>query len=118
MQVPGYNVAYVGNIAFEAEEGDLQELMADCSITKVRLHTDKDTGRFKGFAHIHFADEESLDRCEEQHAPYRKSMPPAGAAMHGAEEGLCGQGHGIRWRVPEGAAPEGWVCTGEEASIG
>ena len=58
----GYNVAYVGNIAFEAGEEDLRELMGDCTITKVRLHTDRDTGRFKGYAHVHFADEESLDR--------------------------------------------------------
>ena len=63
MQVAGYNVAYVGNIAFEAGEQDLRELMTDCTITKVRLHTDRDSGRFKGYAHVHFADEESLDRA-------------------------------------------------------
>ena len=68
MQVPGYNVAYIGNIAFEADEGDIRELMGDCTITKVRLHTDKDTGNFKGYAHVHFADEESLDR-------YNAAMP-------------------------------------------
>ncbi len=61
-QVEGYNVAYVGNIAFEAGESDLRELLAGCEITKVRRHTDKDTGKFKGYAHVHFADEESLDR--------------------------------------------------------
>lgn len=63
LQVPGYNVAYVGNIAFEADVNDMRELMGDCNITKVRMHTDKDTGKFKGYAHVHFADEESLDRC-------------------------------------------------------
>jgi len=67
VQVTGYNVAYVGNIAFEAGEEDLRELMGDCTITKVRLHTDRDTGRFKGYAHVHFADEESLDRQAKLH---------------------------------------------------
>lgn len=62
IQVEGYNVAYVGNIAFEADEDDLRELFSGCNITKVRMHTDKDTGKFKGYAHVHFADEESLDR--------------------------------------------------------
>ena len=62
VQVEGYNVAYIGNIAFEAGEDDLRELMSDCTITKVRLHTDRASGRFKGYAHVHFADEESLDR--------------------------------------------------------
>jgi RNA recognition motif-containing protein len=60
--VEGYNVAYVGNIAFEADESDLRELLSGCDITKVRRHTDKDTGKFKGYAHVHFADEDSLDR--------------------------------------------------------
>jgi nucleolin len=55
--VPGYNVAYVGNIAFEADVNDLRELMSDCDVTKVRMHTDKDTGKFKGYAHVHFADD-------------------------------------------------------------
>ncbi|EIE27417.1 RNA-binding domain-containing protein [Coccomyxa subellipsoidea C-169] len=64
-KVEGYNVAYVGNIAFEAGESDLRELLAGCEITKVRRHTDKDTGKFKGYAHVHFADEESLDRAME-----------------------------------------------------
>ena len=58
----GYNVAYIGNIAFEAEEGDLRDLLHNCEITKVRMHTDMVSGRFKGYAHVHFADEESLDR--------------------------------------------------------
>lgn len=55
-------MAYVGNIAFEADESDLRELLSGCDITKVRRHTDKDTGKFKGYAHVHFADEDSLDR--------------------------------------------------------
>lgn len=29
----------------------------------VRLHTDKESGRSRGFAHVHFADEASLDRA-------------------------------------------------------
>jgi hypothetical protein len=31
-------------------------------VSKVRLHTDKDTGKSKGFAHVHFDTEEGLDR--------------------------------------------------------
>lgn len=30
-------------------------------ISQVRLHTDKVTGRSKGFAHVHFADDAALE---------------------------------------------------------
>ncbi len=62
MQTPGYPVAYVGNIGFDVHSSELRKVFEDCNVTKVRLHTDKDTGKSKGFAHIHFADDECLDR--------------------------------------------------------
>lgn len=57
----GYDVAYVGNIAYEADEDAVRALFEPFGVTKVRLHTDKDTGKPKGFAHVHFKDEPSLD---------------------------------------------------------
>jgi RNA recognition motif-containing protein len=39
----------------------VKALFAAHGVTKVRLHTDKDTGKFRGFAHVHFKDEASLD---------------------------------------------------------
>lgn len=61
-QVDGYNVAYVGNVAFEAGPSQLTEVFEGCRVSFVRLHTDKQTGQSKGFAHVHFEDEDSLDR--------------------------------------------------------
>lgn len=34
-RTPGYNVAYVGNIAFEATAEDVSTLFAECGVTKV-----------------------------------------------------------------------------------
>ncbi len=62
-QTPGYCAAYVGNIAFEASEDDLRAVFEGLAVTRVRMHTDADTGRFKGYAHVHFGDEASLDAC-------------------------------------------------------
>ena len=62
LQTPGYHVAYVGNVAFNANQAQLKEVFEGCEVTIIRLHTDKDTGKSKGYAHVHFADEESLDR--------------------------------------------------------
>lgn len=35
-QVPGYYVAYCGNIAFDATAAELEEVFADCGVTQVR----------------------------------------------------------------------------------
>lgn len=64
-KVQGYNVAYVGNVAFTASPDDIRSLFEPYGATLVRLHTDKDTGKPKGYAHVHFKDEESLDRAIE-----------------------------------------------------
>lgn len=34
-----------------------------CNVTRVRMHTDKVTGDFKGFAHVHFKTGDDLDRA-------------------------------------------------------
>jgi len=60
-KVAGYNVAYVGNVAYEVDDNALKALFAPYGVTLVRLHTDKDTGKPKGYAHVHFKDEASLD---------------------------------------------------------
>ena len=62
LQVAGYHVAYVGNLDFDATDIEVQQIFPDCNVTKVRLHTDRHTGKSRGFAHVHFLDEESLDR--------------------------------------------------------
>ena len=62
-QTPGYCVAYVGNIAFEATEADLRAVFEGLAVARVRMHTDAASGCFKGYAHVHFSDEASLDSC-------------------------------------------------------
>ncbi|KAI8476218.1 MAG: hypothetical protein J3K34DRAFT_516642 [Monoraphidium minutum] len=65
LKTPGYNVAYVGNIAFEVTPDELREVFSGCGAKLVRLHTDQATGRSKGYAHVHFEDEGGLDRAME-----------------------------------------------------
>ena len=40
-QTPGYHVAYVGNIDFDATADHVREVFTGCGVTTVRLHTDK-----------------------------------------------------------------------------
>uniref|UniRef100_A0A061R067 Nucleolin n=1 Tax=Tetraselmis sp. GSL018 TaxID=582737 RepID=A0A061R067_9CHLO len=60
-KAPGYNVVYVGNLPFDAAEDDIRAHFAGCSISKVRIHTDKATGASRGYAHVHFEDDASVD---------------------------------------------------------
>ncbi len=44
---------YVGNLSFETTEADLKELFAHSgSVETVRIITDRDTGRSKGFGFV------------------------------------------------------------------
>ena len=51
------NKLYVGNLVYQVSEGDLRNLLSSCGeIADLRLITDRDTGRSKGFAFVTFAD--------------------------------------------------------------
>lgn len=56
----GYNRIYVGNLSWETTEDELKKLFSDCRISSIRLGKDKETGEFRGFAHVDFADSLSL----------------------------------------------------------
>lgn len=58
--IEGYNRIYVGNLAWDITEVDLRKFFSDCKISSIRFGTDKETGDFKGFAHVDFSDGTSL----------------------------------------------------------
>lgn len=58
--VDGYNRIYIGNLSWDITEDDLRKLFADCTVTSIRFGKDKETGEFKGYAHVEFADALSL----------------------------------------------------------
>ena len=48
---------YVGNLSFETTEGELRELFGQAgSVETVRIITDRDTGRSKGFGFVEMQD--------------------------------------------------------------
>ncbi|KAM7265182.1 hypothetical protein ACFE04_002865 [Oxalis oulophora] len=57
--VEGYNRIYAGNLAWDITEDDLKNFFSGCNISSIRLGNDKETGEFKGYAHIDFADSAS-----------------------------------------------------------
>ncbi|KAF3433759.1 hypothetical protein FNV43_RR24862 [Rhamnella rubrinervis] len=58
--VDGYNRAYVGNLWWDITEDNLRKLFSDCKISSIRFGMDKETGEFRGYAHVDFSDRVSL----------------------------------------------------------
>ncbi|KAK9127150.1 hypothetical protein Syun_015947 [Stephania yunnanensis] len=58
--VDGYNRVYIGNLSWDITEDDVRNLFSDCKITSIRFGEDKDTGEFRGYAHVDFSDTVSL----------------------------------------------------------
>ena len=49
---------YVGNLSFQTTEGDLDTLFAQAGeVESVRIITDRDTGRSRGFGFVEMSDE-------------------------------------------------------------
>ncbi len=54
---------YVGNLPFSANEDDIRELFAqnDRTVVEVKLITDRDTGRPRGFGFVEMGSQEDAD---------------------------------------------------------
>ncbi|MCD7899015.1 MAG: RNA-binding protein [Bacteroides sp.] len=49
---------YIGNLNYRVREADLQQVMEDYgSVSSVKVITDRETGRSKGFAFVEMANE-------------------------------------------------------------
>ncbi len=57
---------YVGNISFNSSEQDLKDLFGEFGeVTSVKIISDRETGRSKGFGFIEMAEEGSGDKAIE-----------------------------------------------------
>ncbi|KAG4918558.1 hypothetical protein AAZX31_20G088300 [Glycine max] len=56
----GYNRIYVGNLSWDITEEELRKFFNGCEITSLRFGMDKETGEFRGYAHVDFSDSQSL----------------------------------------------------------
>ena len=61
---PPYTV-HLGNMSFDATEGDIQDYFAGCSVTSVRIVEDKIERKPKGFGYAEFATLEGLKKALE-----------------------------------------------------
>lgn len=53
---------YVGNLSFQTDESELRELFAEYGeITSVRIITDRETGRSRGFGFVEMEDDDAAE---------------------------------------------------------
>ena len=59
------NRIYVGNLPFSADESAVKSLFAqnDRTVTEVKLITDRDTGRPRGFGFVEMSNSEEADKA-------------------------------------------------------
>lgn len=55
--------AYVGNLSWNITEKDLREFFKSSKIASIRFAIDKRTGDSRGFGHVDFEDDESLEKA-------------------------------------------------------
>lgn len=58
--------AHLGNLPFDAAEGDIQDFFADCSVTNVRIVEDRIEKKPKGFGYVEFATLDGLKKALDQ----------------------------------------------------
>lgn len=58
--VEGYNRIYIGNLSWDITEDDVRKFFSDCNISSIRFGMDKETGEFRGYAHVDFSDNLSM----------------------------------------------------------
>jgi len=61
---PPYTV-HLGNMSFDATEGDIQDFFGGCSVSSVRIVEDKLDRKPKGFGYVEFATLEGLKKALE-----------------------------------------------------
>ena len=54
----GQTIAFVANLDYSVTEEQLRTALVGCEVKEVRMGKDKETGEFKGFAHVEFVGDE------------------------------------------------------------
>ena len=59
----GQRLAFVCNLSWDVTEETLRAALTGCEVADVRMGVDKETGHFRGFAHVELATDQDLERA-------------------------------------------------------
>ncbi|XP_072962931.1 phragmoplastin interacting protein 1-like [Typha angustifolia] len=62
-KVDGCLSAYIGNLSWDVTETDIRDCFKSSNIASIRFSFDKRTGISRGFCHVDFEDDESLEKA-------------------------------------------------------
>ena len=62
-KVEGQRLAFVGNLSWDVTEEALRVALVGCEVKEVRMGVDKETGAFRGYAHVEFVADEDLEQA-------------------------------------------------------
>ena len=57
------NKIYISNLSYDVTADDLKQLFSGYSIINIKLINDRNTGQFRGFGFIEFANPEQLEKA-------------------------------------------------------
>jgi cold-inducible RNA-binding protein len=61
------NKVYIGNLPYTVTEDEIRNFFEDCgTVSDIRIITDRDTGRSKGFGFVSFENEDGLKTALEK----------------------------------------------------
>lgn len=66
---------YVGNLSWEITEKDIRDCFNTSNISSVRFGLDKVTGKSRGFCHVDFEDDESLEKAIQKNQTELQGRP-------------------------------------------
>ena len=59
----GQTIAFIANLDYSITEEQLRTALVGCEVKEVRMGKDKETGEFKGFAHVEFVGDDDLEQA-------------------------------------------------------
>jgi RNA recognition motif-containing protein len=104
------NKLYVGNLSYQVEESELKNVFSECgNVASVKIITDRDTGRSKGFGFVEMENSDEANACIDQlngkevdgrpikvNAAMEKERPSGGRGGYNRGGGHGGGGRGRR----------------------
>lgn len=113
----GYLRAYIGNLSYGISEEEVIAFFSGCRVRSVRLARDEATGKCRGFGHVDFEDDASLESAVSRNQERVLGRPMKVAYAVTRKDGGAGTGRGAGGALRHGTPQEGAGAEGGAAVV-